>query len=226
MRLLVLIFIFFSPTLMAYPIAKYVGVGTGYTWTQSTFREKVDDFGGEEIPSYSEVENDSLPFSLYGGFRFHTNYGLELGYVNYGSINFVKSLTKTYSTQDGNKQETRVRNADIETSGFLLSHVLYYQPISVVTLQAKFGVLFGDTRHTDAEDITTVTVNTGETDKISSVNSSTDAFAKFQMAIGALYQYDQDWLIRLQVNQVEFEHTDEKEKFAQWFTQLSFEHQL
>jgi hypothetical protein len=225
MRLLPIILLFISPSLLAYPIAKYIGIGTGYTWTQSTFNEKVSTFGDPETPSYGEVSNGSLPFSFYGGFRFHPNYGLELGYVNYGTIEFNKTLTTRNASDDSQILKISDRQAEISSSGFLISHVFYYQPLSAFTLQAKLGVLFGDTQYSDIEKLTTFSQDTGELTTYG-VNSNTDAFAKFQMAVGALYQYDQDWLIRLQLNQLEFENSDEKENFTQWFTQLSFEYQL
>lgn len=224
MRPFLLILVLFSQTSLAYPIAKYLGVGLGYTWTESTFNDKVRNLAEIETPSYGDVSNGSRPFSIYGGFRFHPNYGLEIGYLNYGSIEFEKTLTTTNSSDDS-VLRTSVRDAEIETSGFMINHVLYYQLLSSLTLQAKAGVLFGTNEYSDIEVLTINSEDTGP-QVSTAVNSSSDSFAKFQLAAGAQYKYSSDWLIRLQLNQIEFQHDDEQESFTQWFTQLSFEYQL
>lgn len=224
MRPLLLILVFFSYTTFAYPIAKYIGVGLGYTWTESTFNDQVRTLSEIETPTYGEVNNGSRPYSLYGGFRFHPYYGLEIGYLNYGSIEFEKTLTTT-SSSDDSVLRTSVRDAEIETSGFMINHVFYYQVLQSLTLQGKVGVLFGNSEYSDIEVLTINSDDTGP-QVSTAVNSSSDSFAKFQLAAGAQYKYSRDWLIRLQLNQIEFQHDDEREDFTQWFTQLSFEYQL
>jgi len=225
MRPILLLLLLFSHTATAYPIAKYLGFGLGYTWTESSFNEQVRIAGGVETPTYGEVDNGSHPFSLYGGFRFHPNYGLELGYMNYGSIEFEKTLTTTDLNDANDILQTSVRDAKIETSGFLLSHVFYFQLLSSVTLQAKAGVLFGNHSYSDRETLTINTVD-APTQTTNAFNSSSDSFASFQIAASALYRYSPDLLLRLQLNQIEFDHDDERETFTRWFTQLSFEYQL
>lgn len=214
-----------SHSAFAYPIAKYIGVGLGYTWTQSEFNEQQSTFGDPETPSYGDVTNGSNPFSFYGGFRFHPNYGLEIGYLNYGSIEFEKTLTTTAAGDPNSVLRTSVRDAEISSSGFLISHVFYYQLLSSLTLQAKAGVLFGTSDYSDDE-LLTINTTDGDPQVSDNYNSSSDSFAKFQFAAAAQYKYSTDWIMRLQVNQLEFQHDDERETFTQWFTQLSFEYQL
>ena len=224
MRYCIFLLAFAAHTAFAYSIKPYVGAGFGYTWTQASFNDQIREFGEREVPSHSDVSNRGLPFSLYGGFRFHPHYGLELGYVDYGSIHFEKTLTVTDTTSNDKLLRTHTRDASINASGFLLSHVLFIPVTDALGFQAKAGVLFGSAAYSDTETIVTEAnddLPNGAT--VVSDNASSDGFAKMQWGIAALYKASDTTFWRLQLNQIEFEHEDENESFTQWFTQLSIE---
>jgi len=218
MRILLLTLLLTPMWAQAYPIASSIGWGTGYTWTEATFGETISEIGGtSQTPSYSSVENENLPWNLFTTFRFHEYYGFELGYIDYGTIKFDKTLTTT----GGGTEFKSVRNASISTQGFYITHVLYVPLLKNLDLQVKAGILFGTNDYKDLEEITTTE------DEVDSVNSnitnSSEAISTPQFSLGLLYRYQADWQMRLQLNQIEYEHTGEKEDFSQWFTSLSFE---
>lgn len=225
MRLFLVLLSFFSSTLYAYPVAHYVGFGTGYTWTESEFNDEERPLGAfRETPSYSSVSSDNLPWRGFVGFRFHPNYGLELGYLNYGSIKFTKTLT-TVDTSEGKVISSSVRDADISTQGFYLEHVLSYPITDAFVVQGRAGILVGDTTYSELETLTTTTENDDQ-QVVSQPNNSSDGFIKGQLAFSALYKSSENWFWRLQVNQIDIDHSGEKESFSHWFTSLSLEYQL
>ncbi len=227
MRIAILIFMFLPITVLAYPVGTSIGWGTGYSWTQATFDEPIKDSLGEvKTPSYSSVKNQDLPWSMYAGFRFHKHYGIELGYLDYGSIKFTKTITITSSaaSDTGDNLGNTVRNARISTQGLYLSHVLYFKLMNSLQLQAKAGIIFGDNEYAETGSVTTVGDDGVTT--INDFNSSSESFAKGQLALGLLYQYQKDWLLRLQLNKIEFSHPNENESFSQWFTGFSIERRL
>jgi hypothetical protein len=209
----------------AYPAAQYVGFGTGYTWTQASFNDEIRTLGAfTETPSYSSVDDSNLPWQGFVGFRFHPNYGIEMGYMSYGSISFTKTLTNFDSSQS-KVTSTSERKADISTKGFFLQHVLSYPLSNAFILQARAGILVGSTDYSELETLTTINEN-DESFVTVQPNNSSDGFIKGQLAFSALYQSSNNWLWRLQLNQVDIDNRGEKESFSQWFTSLSLEYQL
>ena len=226
MRILLLLALTFTSCFsFAYPIEKSMGFGIGYTWTESVFNDEVSEYDGAiETPTYSDVTNSSKPFSVYFNFRFYKYYGAELGYINYGKINFNKSLIKTVIGGNGAPIESRVREASISLNGLYLSHVLYLPISESILLQAKAGMIFGNSEYADIETLST------ESDPpqpdTTSVNSTYESLTKPQLAAAILYRSTASSNWRLQLSQLEVSHDGEKETFNQWFTHLSYEIKL
>lgn len=206
---------------MAFPVAKYAGFGLGYTYTETTVSDPETSIGGEtETPTYSSVKNQGLPWNAYLGLRFHPNYAFEFGFLNYGSIKFVKTLTKKKAT--GELVSTSVRNAKISTRGFYLSHVLFYNFTQKLNAQFKAGVIFGSNNYTDDELLTVQPSDTSTTEQETlNFATSTKAFAKAHLAMAMVYRANKEWSYQLQLNQIQFDHDTELESFDQWFTSLS-----
>lgn len=219
MRILLITLLFTPLMALGYPIDTSIGFGSGYTWTEATFDEPITSIGDTtQTPSYSSVDNDNLPWDLFASFRFHENYGIEIGYIDYGTIKFKRTLT----TEAGTELLTRTqRNASISTQGFYISHVLFIPVFSHLDFQAKAGILFGTNEYKDTENLTTINNGVEVTDP--SFTNSSRAISKPQFSLGLLYRYQPDWGLRLQLNQIEYEHIEEKETFSQWFTSFSFE---
>jgi hypothetical protein len=227
MRIIPLILLLLPVTLQAFPVETSIGWGLGHSWTKATFDEPViQDLNLNQIrvPSYSSVKNQDLPWNIYAGFRFHPNYGFELGYLDYGSINFQKNISK--SNTAGESTGSVSRDATISTQGFYISHVLYFNIVNKLQLQAKAGLIFGDNKHTEVGSFTIINNNDSETTDPENFNSSTQSFVKGQLALSLLYEYQKNWRMRLQVNQIKFDHPTENEKFSQWFTGFSIERKL
>lgn len=225
MRLLLLLLITTSSAIHAYPAAQYIGFGSGYTWTQANFNDEIRTLGAfTETPSYTSVDNSDLPWQGFLGFRFHPNYGIEVGYMSYGSIAFNKTLTSFDSSQS-KVIASSVREADISTKGFFLQHVLSYPLTNAFILQGRAGILVGSTDYSELETLTTINEN-DESFVTVQPNNSSDGFIKGQLAFSALYQSSSNWFWRLQLNQVDIDNRGEKESFSHWFTSLSLEYQL
>jgi hypothetical protein len=218
MRLLLILLTFTSSMTCAYPIAHYVGFGTGYTWTQADFNDKVRTLGAfTETPSYTDVSSDSLPWHGFVGFRFHPNYGIEIGYLDYGSIEFRKTLT-TFDSSQSKVTNISQRDADIST-------VLSYPLSPYFIIQARAGILVGSTEYSELETLSTTNEN-DETLVVTQPNNSNDGFIKGQLALSALYKSSKSWFWRVQVNQIDIDHSGESESFSHWFTSISLEYQL
>lgn len=225
MRLFLISLIFTSSVAYGYPSAHYIGFGSGYTWTQASFNDEVRTLGAfSETPSYTDVSNHDLPWHGFVGFRFHPNYGIEIGYLDYGSIGFSKTLT-TFDSSQSKITTLSERDAEISSQGFYLQHVLSYPLSASFILQARAGILVGSTDYSELETLSTTNEN-DETTVIIQPNSSHDGFIKGQLALSALYQSSKNWFWRLQVNQIDIDHSGENESFSQWFTSFSVEYQL
>lgn len=228
MRILLLLAVSLSScSSFAYEIEKSMGFGMGYTWTESVFNDPIRTLNGEtETPIYSDVTNSSKPFNFYLNFRFHKYYGAELGYINYGKINFNKSLIKT-KDNDGSLIESRIREATISLNGVYLSHVLYIPITDTLMLQGKAGMIFGSSEYSDIETLTIVPQDGSvQQPDSSSPNSTYESLSKPQLAAALLYKSTPNSNWRLQLSQLEVSHDGEKETFNQWFTQLSYEIKL
>lgn len=228
MRILLLLAVSLSScSSFAYQIEKSMGFGLGYTWTESVFNDPIRTLNGEtETPIYSDVTNSSKPFNFYINFRFHKYYGAELGYINYGKINFNKSLIKT-KDNDGSLIESRIREASISLNGVYLSHVLYIPITDTLMLQGKAGMIFGSSEYSDIETLTIVPQDGSvQQPDSSSPNSTYESLSKPQLAAALLYKSTDNSNWRLQLSQLEVSHDGEKETFNQWFTQLSYEIKL
>ncbi len=219
MRILLIILLFSPMLALAYPVDSSMGFGSGYTWTEATFDEPITSIGDTtQTPSYSSVDNNNLPWDLFASFRFHEHYGIELGYIDYGTIKFER----TFTTETGNELVSKsTRKANISTQGFYISHVLFIPVINHLDIQVKAGLLFGTNDYKDTEELTTIDNGSEVTD--TSITNSSRAISKPQFSVGLLYQYQPNWRLRLQLNQIEYEHIEEKETFSQWFTSFSFE---
>ncbi|MGK0445078.1 MAG: hypothetical protein ACJA1U_002018 [Bermanella sp.] len=225
MRLLLLLLMTTCQLAQAYPAAHYVGFGTGYTWTQASFNDEIRTLGAfTETPSYSDVSNGSLPWQGFMGFRFHPNYGIEVGYLTYGSISFTKTLTRVDSSQS-KVVSTSVRESEISTQGFYLQHVLSYPINDAFILQGRAGILVGSSDYSELEVLSTINEN-DETQVTQQPNNSSNGFIKGQLAFSALYKSSNNWFWRLQLNQIDIDNRGEKESFSHWFTSLSLEYQL
>jgi hypothetical protein len=222
MRILFIVLIFIPSLALAYPVDSSIGFGSGYTWTEATFDEPITSIGDTtQTPSYSSVDNSNLPWDLFASFRFHKNYGIEFGYIDYGTIKF----DRTFTTETGGEFESSsVRKASISTQGFYISHVLYLPIIQHLDFQAKAGLFFGTNDYKDTEELTTISDGEPVTDP--SLTNASRSISEPQFAIGLLYQYQPDWRLRLQLNQIEYDHIEEKETFSQWFTSFSFEREF
>ena len=220
-KLVCFLMCFISLNAFAFPVAKYAGFGLGHTYTQASVSDPVKDFGGEiETPTYSSINNRGLPWNLYIGLRFHPNYAFEFGFINYGSVKFIKTLTKNKNT--GELISTNVRNAKIGTSGFYLSHVIFYNISKRISAQFKAGIVFGSNDYTDDELLTIQPSDTSSSVQTTpSFATSSEAFAKAHFAASLAYRTSKEWSYQLQVNQIQFDHDAEKETFDQWFTSLS-----
>jgi len=208
---------------MAFPVAKYAGFGLGYSYTELSASDPTKDFGGTtETPSYSDVENQAMPWNIYLGLRFHPSYAFEVGFLNYGSIKFVKTFSKNENGINGESVSTVVRNAKVSTRGFYLSHVLFYNLNQRLNMQFKAGVIFGSNNYTDDE-VTTVQPSDSSSDVqvTPGFSTSSKAFAKAHLAMAMVYRANKDWSYQLQLNQIQFDHDTELESFDQWFTSLS-----
>ncbi len=228
MRLLIFILSFFPLSLLAYPIDTSLGFATGYTWSQAKLNDTVRTTSdGTEVPTYSDIKNQDMPWNLYLAFQVHENYGFEMGYLDYGSVGFVKSLITTSNTNEF--VNSRVRNVDISTQGFYINHVLHVPIIKNIKLLAKAGILFGSNNYFETEDVVSM-VDDGNGNKIENAyqeyNSSSDSFAKGQLSVGVIYQQQKNWSIRLQLNHINYDNPAEKEDFTQWFSSISLERAL
>ena len=213
MRILLLLAVSLSScSSFAYEIEKSMGFGMGYTWTESVFNDPIRTLNGEtETPIYSDVTNSSKPFNFY---------------LNYGKINFNKSLIKT-KDNDGSLIESRIREATISLNGVYLSHVLYIPITDTLMLQGKAGMIFGSSEYSDIETLTIVPQDGSvQQPDSSSTNSTYESLSKPQLAAALLYKSTPNSNWRLQLSQLEVSHDGEKETFNQWFTQLSYEIKL
>ncbi|MGR6874536.1 hypothetical protein ACU6U9_20085 [Pseudomonas sp. HK3] len=225
MRLLFILLFALPNVAVAYPVAHYIGFGSGYASTETEFNDQIRTLGAiKETPSYSDVSSADAPWHGFVGFRFHPNYGIEVGYRSYGSIEFTKTLT-TLDTSQSKVTSSSVRQADISTQGFYIEHVLSYAITDYFIIQGRGGVLIGNARYTDTETLTTFAEN-GDAIKVVQPNTSNDGFIKGQVAFSALLKSSDQWLWRLQVNQIDIDHSGEQESFSHWYTSLSLEYQL
>ncbi len=228
MRLLILILSFFPFTVLAYPIDTSIGFATGYTWSQVELNDTVRPAdGGTEVPSYGDIKSQDMPWNLYLAFQVHENYGFEMGYLDYGSVNFVKSLIT--KSNDGDFVSSRIRNIDISTQGLYINHVLHLPIMKNIKLLAKAGIFLGSNNYTETENAITMVDN--DSDELvekayQEFHNSSKSFAKGQLAIGLIYQQQKDWSIRLQLNHINYDNAAEKEEFTQWFSSISLERAL
>ncbi|EAT12173.1 hypothetical protein HF888_05160 [Bermanella marisrubri] len=215
--------VLFTPSALAFPIEKYAGLAFGITSTEADFNDQVREFGNtREVPSYTNVDSSSNPFQIYFGFRFHPYYSAEISYIDYGSINFEKTLINESTTDS---VTTRASNT-LSVSGISLSHVLTYPLLDSLILQGKLGYLIGSISSTSDGTINTVNTSEGREQNTSFFNSSSSSLDTIQLAVGALYRVNANWLVRLQVNQLDFEIESQNEEYMQWFTSLSAEYEF
>jgi len=220
---LILLFIF-SPSAIAYPIAHYVGIGTGYTWTQADLNEQVIEVGNRtSTPSYGSINNRARPWQLYFGMRFHPYYGAELTYINYGQVQYNKTIVNETSES----RVTTSSDTQVQLSGLSISHVFNYPVNQNIILQAKLGYLLGN--QSISEEGTLITDNTQDAEPPQSArfyNSSSRSEGAAQFALSGLLRVSSQWLLRVQVNNVEFERSNNSEAFNQWFTSVSTEYEF
>lgn len=231
MRILLLLAVSLSScSSFAYQVEKSMGFGLGYTWTESVFNDSVRPISNDisETPTYSDVKNSSRPFNFYLNLRFHKYYGAEVGYINYGKINFLKSLTTAQNTSNLDDYiERRTREASISLNGFYLSHVLYVPLTNSILLLGKAGMVFGTSEYNDIETLQiTPQGNDLPQPDTTSVNTTYESLTEPQLAVALLYKSTENSNWRLQLSQLEVSHDGEKETFNQWFTQLSYEIKL
>jgi len=204
----------------AYPTSDSIGFGLGYTWTQAVFNDEIRILGTtQEVPSYTSVDNDQLPWRLYYAVRYHENYGIELGIINFGSIQFKKTLT-TQDSSTNSITSTSVRNANIESQGYYLQHILEYPLSKSLQTFLKVGIIIGDTNYAERETLTVFSEDTG-TSTVLQLNNSSENFIDLHLAAGMNYFINDSCSLILQINQVKIDHKEEKEMFTQWLTTTS-----
>lgn len=207
----------------AYPVEGYVGLGTGYGWTDTRFSDpSVDQFGTRETPSYTDVENPNLPWNIYTGLRFSPYYGIELGYVSFPRIEFEKTLEQR-DNNTGELLKNSERDASIHASGLTLSHVFYLPLFWNINVSAKAGLIFGTVAYNDTEVLQQPrdTGNGVEFVTSESDDSSERSLTTAHLSLAANWRASKNWAVRWQIEQLQFEHDEEKEEFTQWLSSLS-----
>lgn len=223
MLIRILLLLIVTPSTLAFPIEKYTGFALGTTSTEASFNEQVREFGNtREVPEYTNVKNDSNPLQVYYGLRFHPYYSAELSYIDYGSFTFEKTLT---NESDTDSITTRSSNT-VSVSGISLSHVLTYPLTDSLILQGKLGYLIGSVSVSSEGTINTVNTSENRDETTTFFNTSSPALDTVQVALAALYRVNQNWLVRLQLNQLDFELEQQREEYTQWFTSLSAEYEF
>jgi hypothetical protein len=224
MRALLFLTIFFNSNLThSYPIDYSIGFGLGQAWTEAVFNDPIRKLDSltTETPSYSVVTNGSRPFNLYANLRFNEHYGFELGYISYGSIKFNKSLI---TADDTGIIESRLREATILIDGIYLNHVIYLPISERFLIQAKAGLVVGNSEYSDIETLTIEPQDIGSSQQTTqTITSDSEALTEIQLAAALLYRSTNKTVWRLQVSQLSVSHDGENEKFTQWFTQVSYE---
>lgn len=217
------IFLFNTNLSHSYPVEGYVGFGTGYGWTDTKFSDPaVDQFGTRETPSYTDVKNPSLPWTIFTGMRFSPYYGVEFGYVNFHRIEFEKTLEQR-DNNTGELLKSSERDARIHASGLTLSHVFYMPLIWNINLTAKAGVIFGTVDYSDTEVLQQPRESGDGVVLVTSENQETSsrALTAAHFSLGANWRVSKNWGVRLQIEQLQFDHDEEKEEFTQWLSSLS-----
>ncbi len=218
-----LLALFTTQAALAYPIEKQIGIASGFGWTDTEFRDpSIDTFGLRETPSYTEVKNPNIPWSVYAGLRFHPNYGVELSYVSFPRIEFEKTLEQR-NTNTGELTKYSVRDARIHASGITLNHVIYLPLFWNFNLAAKAGVLLGEVKYHDKELLQSPreTGNGSELVTSQSQETSTDSLSAAHLAVALNWRPSKNWSTRWQVEQVKFKNDGEKETFTQWYSSLA-----
>jgi len=183
MLLRFILFLSITPTALAFPIEKYAGFALGSTSTEADFNDQVREFGNtREVPSYTDVENDSHPFQVYFGFRFHPYYSAEIAYIDYGSITFEKTLV---NESDTDSVTTRSSNT-LSPNGISLSHVLTYPITNSLIVQGKLGYLIGSVSTTSEGSINTVNTSENREQTTTFFNSSSPSLDTMQLAFTSL----------------------------------------
>lgn len=216
-------FLFFATQASAYPLERYVGFGTGYGWTDTEFRDPtIDEFGSRETPSYTDVKNPNLPWSIFTGLRFHPYYGIELGYVSFPRIEFEKTLEQR-DNNTGELLRKSERDASIHASGLTLSHVFYLPLFWNINVSAKAGLIFGTIDYNDTEVLQTP-IDSGNGPELipsESDDTSSRSLTTGHLSLAANWRASKNWAVRWQIEQLKFEHDEEKEEFTQWLSSLS-----
>lgn len=205
----------------SFPVDGYIGAGIESGYTESTFNDPTtDELGFVQRPSYGKVHNNTLPFRLYAGFRFHPNYGIEFGYQQMQTISFVKRLSKYENSGTLNDPvEVIERDAEIKSSAFFLSHVLHVNLLPQLSLFAKAGLYWGRAEYVDFETLITYGVdenNNPATSTTSNYGVSSQAIAGTALSLGSEWRINHDWSVRLQTEQQTFKHRQEREEFTLW----------
>lgn len=131
----------------------YVGASVGQAYIEA---EDDVDFGDSDSRSL-EIDGDDIGFKLFGGYMFTENFGIEAGYVDFGSHDDDFSFTETGFLPEGGSFEVDVDGeVEIEASGFTLAGVGVL-PVGPVELFAKVGLIVWD-----ADVSASATANFGE----------------------------------------------------------------
>ena len=213
-------------TSFAFPVDTYIGMGLESGYTESTFNDPTtNELGFVQRPSYSTVHNDTLPFRLYAGFRFHPNYAIEFGYQQLQNISFTKRLStyKSTGTLD-DPIDVTVREAKIKPSAFYLSHVLHLNVLPQISLYAKAGLYWGRAEYVDYETLIAYGVdenNQPATSIRSNYGVSGQPIAGTVLSVGSEWRINHDWSLQLQTEQQSFKHRQEREEFTLWHSGIA-----
>lgn len=221
--ILSIIILFFQSNAIAYPSQKTFGIGSGHTWTQAVFNDGNRVLGStQEAPSYTSVENKQIPWRVFYASRFLEHYGFEFGFVNFGGIQFNKTLTTT-DTSTNNIISTSKRKANIQSQGYYLQHILEYPATDFMLVNLKAGIIIGDTQYSEIETLTVNSEDTG-TSTLLQVNRSRENLIDLFLSTGMHYFINESLSLSLQLDRINVNHNAEKESFTQWFTSTSIQY--
>ena len=158
----------------------YVGVGVG----QATIEVDGGDVDGGEgfIVNVPDFDENDTGYKIYGGWMFNDNIGVELAYIDFGSM-------------DDNFGTNGAESLEVEADGIVLS-LLGSIPLGPVDLFAKLGMLSYDAD---------LTLNLPP---LGSASAGTDG-EEFAWGVGAAVNIGESFSIRAEYEGFEFDDVDE-----------------
>jgi OOP family OmpA-OmpF porin len=132
----------------------YVGASVGQAYIEAEDEIDFGDGGGSQS---LELDGDDVGFKIFGGYMFSENFGIEAGYVDFGSQSDDFAFTANGFLPEGGSFDVDVDGEiEVEASGFTVAGVGVL-PVGPVDLFAKVGLIVWD-----ADASATATANFGE----------------------------------------------------------------